>query len=186
MKGNMKGNKKGNKEEKRDKKSDEPDRPEEGLKQIRASQGFGAYFTLEAALVMPVVLGVMLFAVSMLLFQYNRCTLDQRLGIAVLRGCMEGSANADEAIACIKKEFASVKAPDYVMAEAEGITVRAGSGRVEAIGEMEMKAVYISGLSEKYREWRACERMLGIRQNPAATVRFLQRILDKKTESKEE
>lgn len=49
-----------------------------------------AYFTVEAALVFPYVTGILLFVVYMLLFQYDRCLLEQDVGAAALWGsCAE-------------------------------------------------------------------------------------------------
>ena len=45
-----------------------------------------AYFTVEAALVVPVVMSTMLLVIYMLLFQYNRCLLEQDLGAMVIWG----------------------------------------------------------------------------------------------------
>ncbi len=45
-----------------------------------------AYFTVEAALVVPVVMGTMLFVIYMLLFQYNRCLMEQDIGAMVIWG----------------------------------------------------------------------------------------------------
>ena len=36
-----------------------------------------AYMTVEAALIIPIVMGSILFVVYMMLFQYNRCLLEQ-------------------------------------------------------------------------------------------------------------
>lgn len=46
-----------------------------------------AYFTVEAALVFPYAVGVLLFVVYMLLFQYDRCLLEQDVGEAAMWGC---------------------------------------------------------------------------------------------------
>ena len=45
-----------------------------------------AYFTVEAALVVPIAMSTMLFVIYMLLFQYNRCLLEQDLGAMVIWG----------------------------------------------------------------------------------------------------
>ena len=42
--------------------------------------------TVEAALVLPMAIGVILFVLYMLLFQYNRCLLEQDLGAMALWG----------------------------------------------------------------------------------------------------
>lgn len=46
-----------------------------------------AYLTVEAALVMPVVLGAVIFTLYMLFFQYDRCLMEQNTGILALRAC---------------------------------------------------------------------------------------------------
>lgn len=48
--------------------------------------GKNAYFTVEAALVVPVVLSTMLLVIYLLLFQYNRCLLEQDLGAMLVWG----------------------------------------------------------------------------------------------------
>ena len=45
-----------------------------------------AYFTVEAAMVFPVVMACILFVVYMMLYQYDRCMLEQDLGAAALWG----------------------------------------------------------------------------------------------------
>lgn len=52
-----------------------------------------AYLAVEAALVLPMVFGMILFIVYMLLFQYDRCLMEQDLGAMALWGC---SAEARE------------------------------------------------------------------------------------------
>ncbi len=59
-----------------------------------------AYFTVEAALVIPVVISVMLFVIYMLLFQYNRCLLEQDMGALTLWG---SSMEGDDAAALEEK-----------------------------------------------------------------------------------
>ena len=45
-----------------------------------------AYFTVEAALVLPVLMGAILFVIYILFFQYDRCLLEQDLGAMALWG----------------------------------------------------------------------------------------------------
>lgn len=47
-----------------------------------------AYFTVEAALVLPVVIGAILFVMYTMLFQYDRCLLEQDLGGIALWGSL--------------------------------------------------------------------------------------------------
>lgn len=68
---------------------------EKGDKQIRRNMqikgnrkigGADAYLTVEAALVLPIMITIILFIVYMLLFQYDRCLLEQDLGAMALWG----------------------------------------------------------------------------------------------------
>lgn len=45
-----------------------------------------AYFTVEAALVFPVVISTIIFVIYILLFQYDRCLLEQDVGATALWG----------------------------------------------------------------------------------------------------
>ena len=45
-----------------------------------------AYFTVEAAMVLPMVMGVLVFLVYLLLFQYDRCLMEQDMGRIALWG----------------------------------------------------------------------------------------------------
>lgn len=45
-----------------------------------------AYFTLEASLLLPFVLGIILMIVYLWFFQYDRCLLEQDMGALALRG----------------------------------------------------------------------------------------------------
>ena len=46
------------------------------------------YFTVEAALVLPMAIGVIFFGVYILLLQYNRCLLEQDMGILTMWGSL--------------------------------------------------------------------------------------------------
>ena len=49
-------------------------------------KGKNAYFTVEAALVFSITISVILFVVYLLLFQYDRCLLEQDMGAMALWG----------------------------------------------------------------------------------------------------
>lgn len=49
-------------------------------------KNINAYFTVEAAFIVPVVMGTMLFVVYMLIFQYDRCLMEQDLGAMAIWG----------------------------------------------------------------------------------------------------
>ena len=45
------------------------------------------YFTVEAALIISMIIGVLMLIIYMVFFQYNRCLLEQDMGALALKGC---------------------------------------------------------------------------------------------------
>ena len=48
-------------------------------------KNYKAYFTVEAAVLYPIVLGVIVLMTYLLFFQYDRCLLEQDMGRAAVR-----------------------------------------------------------------------------------------------------
>ena len=55
-----------------------------------------AYFTVEAALVLPIVIAALLFVIYMMLFQYDRCLLEQDMGAIALWGALVDASDAED------------------------------------------------------------------------------------------
>lgn len=73
-----------------------------------------AYFTVEAALVLPVVIGVILFVIYMMLFQYNRCLLEQDIGAIALWGSLLETTQTEELEQKVQERIAGVYKEKYV------------------------------------------------------------------------
>lgn len=73
-----------------------------------------AYFTVEAALVLPVVMSTILFVIFMLLFQYNRCLLEQDLGAVALWGSRQEASDVTELEEQIRERIAGMYHDKYV------------------------------------------------------------------------
>jgi hypothetical protein len=57
-----------------------------------------AYLTVEAAMVLPIVLGTILFVIYLLFFQYDRCLMEQGAGVLAMRGCTLQTADSKELV----------------------------------------------------------------------------------------
>lgn len=53
-----------------------------------------AYFTVEAALVLPLVMGAMIIGLYLFCYQYDRCLLEQDVGSLLIYSCALASENA--------------------------------------------------------------------------------------------
>lgn len=74
-----------------------------------------AYFTVEAALILPVVLGTLLFIVYMLLFQYDRCLMEQDLGELALWGSRVEAEDSGELQNLIQKRAGGIYKDKYAV-----------------------------------------------------------------------
>lgn len=72
-----------------------------------------AYLTVEAALVFPVVLGTVFFIVYMLLFQYDRCLMEQDLGALALWGSRVKAESPEELQSMIQKRTNEIYRDKY-------------------------------------------------------------------------
>ncbi|MBR1930862.1 MAG: hypothetical protein IJ833_05220 [Lachnospiraceae bacterium] len=57
-----------------------------------------AYFTVEAALVLPMVLAVVVLIMYIMFFQYDRCLMEQDLGILLVRGIAMDAENTEKRV----------------------------------------------------------------------------------------
>ena len=59
------------------------------------------YFTVEAALVFPFVMGVVIFIIYILFFQYDRCLMEQSAGTLAMRCCTLQTRDREELVQTI-------------------------------------------------------------------------------------
>lgn len=64
-----------------------------------------AYLTVEAALLFPFVMGVILFVIYLFFFQYNRCLMEQSAAVMGLRGCTLQISDPKELAARITVQY---------------------------------------------------------------------------------
>ena len=74
-----------------------------------------AYMTVEAALVFPVVMGSILFVIYAMLFQYDRCLLEQDTGAIALWGSLAEAADTAELESKIQKRMSEMYRDKYMM-----------------------------------------------------------------------
>ena len=113
-----------------------------------------AYFTVEAALVFPTALGTVLFIVYMLLFQYDRCLMEQDLGALALWGSRVEAEDSEELQNLIQKRIREMLALDVKLEH--GRFAAAGKGQL-AVPFPDMKfwnRDNVWGAEAHYSFWR--------------------------------
>ena len=73
-----------------------------------------AYFTVEAALVLPIVIGAMLFVIYTMLFQYDRCLLEQDIGAMALWGSLVETSDTEQLEQKTRERMAALYREKYM------------------------------------------------------------------------
>lgn len=63
---------------------------------MKHKKGVDAYFTVEASLVMPVVIGSVIFVICFLLYWYNRCLMEQDLSMIAVKAAQSEAGTPEE------------------------------------------------------------------------------------------
>ena len=88
------------------------------------------YFTVETSLILPIVLAVQVFLIYAMLRQYDRCQLEQDMGIlTVYAGAAGNTQEADRALEMKNKQR---QQQHYLIYEEEEISLNADGGYIEA------------------------------------------------------
>lgn len=73
-----------------------------------------AYLTVEAAMVIPVVIGTIVFLIYMMFFQYNRCLLEQDVGVLAVRSVTMQEKDKTALVAKLQDEAAALDGEKYL------------------------------------------------------------------------
>ena len=88
------------------------------------------YFTVETSLILPIVLAVQVFLIYAMLRQYDRCQLEQDMGILTVYAGAAG--NTQEADRALERKNKQRQQQHYLIYEEEEISLNADGGYIEA------------------------------------------------------
>lgn len=147
-----------------------------------------AYFTVEAALVFPVALGTVLFIVYMLLFQYDRCLMEQDMGALALWGSRVDAESPEKLQELIQKRANEIYRDKYAAWKMLAMDVKLEHNRFAVTGKGQL-AFPVSGINfwNKDNIWEAEAEYGFWRISPVDFVRLCNRVKSWwETEEKEE
>jgi len=138
-----------------------------------------AYFTVEAALILPVVLGTLFLVIYLLLFQYNRCLMEQDLGALAMWGSSVEAADAASLEEKTKMRMAEMYREKYVAWEFTTLDVALEKNSFCADGTGRL-AFPVPGINFWSAEnvWKTESRYSFRRMSPAAFIRLCRRAHD--------
>lgn len=138
-----------------------------------------AYFTVEAALVMPLVMGALIFTVFLFIFQYDRCVLEQDINILAVCVGTATAEDSEELEAVIRQKTSEIFMDKYVawvMNELQ-INVKGDRVNVRGGGYLALPLPEWNFFREK-NEWGARTLRETLRISPADYIRLYRKIKD--------
>ena len=93
-----------------------------------------AYFTVETALVLPLVMGALILTVFLFLFQYDRCLLEQDVNILAIYAGTAMAESVEKLEATVHRRTSKVSMEKYVAWEMNDLQVIVKGNRVSVRG----------------------------------------------------
>lgn len=90
--------------------------------------GVEGYFTVEAALVLPMVLAEVVLIIYLLFFQYDRCLMEQDLGVLMFRGITMAGEDNRHKMEELEKYVAKQDTEKYLVWDREDIKMKIERG----------------------------------------------------------
>lgn len=116
---------------------------EQNIAQNRRQQGAHhspeGYFTVEAAMVLPMVMMIIVWMLYLLFFQYDRCLLEQDMGVLALRGATLQADNNEERLRLLREEADNLYWEKYIAWESGKIELKLEHGQVSVKQNAEIK-----------------------------------------------
>lgn len=114
-----------------------------------------AYFTVEAVLVLPLVLMMIVFVMYLWFFQYNRCLLEQDVGMLALKGTTLQDVTTEERMCELQNLSEGVYRNKYIACEDLLNSAKVQSGKVFVEGSMKMSLPFMGTYFIKDKsEWQ--------------------------------
>ena len=104
-------------------------------------QGKNAYFTVEAALVLPMVMSAMLVGIYLFCYQYDRCLLEQDMGSLLIWGSAMATENAGETgviTESLQQRVAQINRAKYAAWRLTAIDIRLERNKLSLTGQGEL------------------------------------------------
>ena len=144
------------------------------------------YFTVEAALILPVTIGVYLFLIYGMFFQYNRCLLEQDASSLTVRAVQDPQEEPAQIIEKIKRQETLLETKRYMafLKEESVFEIKGGKVRIEKKGKTRAPFLTFIPLSEQGR-FHCTANMQARRTDPCMMIRLLRKTMDYWEEKKE-
>ena len=129
-----------------------------------------AYFTVEAALILPVTLGIYVLLIYAMFFQYDRSLMEKNMAVLAIRGTLLPSAIP--------------RTPSkYIAFDQESVSGSVTGGRVEVLGTGRVKVLFTRLINRTGgNDWQITARYSNRRLDPTMVIRACRRLIQEKQE----
>ncbi len=115
------------------------------------SNSENAYFTVEAAMVLPIILGVTLLVMYLGFFQYDRCLMEQDIGALALKGCSLDDDNKEKLLQKLDEYAVKLNREKYIAWNHDEVVIKLSGNKVTVSGGGELMFPYANGaIGEKW------------------------------------
>ena len=94
-----------------------------------------AFFSMEAAIVVPLAVSAILLAVSLFVFQYDRCLMEQDMAAQAVKAASVEAQTKEELADKIQLQTAGLYRNKYVAWDMMLLDIKVKKGIIEAVGE---------------------------------------------------
>lgn len=143
-----------------------------------------AYFTVEAAMVFPVIISTILFVVYTFLFRYDRCLLEQDVGAAALWGSRVEYTDTNSLTTKTRERMAQIYREKYAAWEMTALNASLERSWFTAVGKGQVRFP-VSGWSLWGGDniWEVEAEYSYERLSPVAFVRLCRRLRQRQEEN---
>lgn len=138
-----------------------------------------AYFTVEAALVLPLVIGALIFTVFQFIFQYDRCLLEQDINMLAVRAATATAESSEALEETIRKKASEVFMDKYAAWKMSDLQIAVKGNRVSVRGGGYLTLPLPEwNFFREENEWGARTLRETLRISPADYIRLYRKIKD--------
>lgn len=134
------------------------------------------YFTVEAALVLPVALGVVILIIYLLFFQYNRCLQEQDIGILALRGRVLQTESNEERMRRLREQADDLYTKKYIAWDSGAIELKHGKGTISVKQSSHLQFPF-GGMSHVGDTWETTSEYSNQVISPVPFIRSYRRVI---------
>lgn len=136
-----------------------------------------AYFTVEAAIIFSLVIFVNVLLIYLGIFQYNRCLMEQDMGLLVLKGCTIQEDEKERVMQKLQYYADKIDKEKFLMwkEESKGMRLEKGTLQIEQRGSLYFPFTGMwEGESESH--WETIRKYENQRVNPVSVIRKYRRL----------